>query len=73
MLTGPNLESTKELAESINVPVIASGGVSEIKDIENALTLKSSGVIGVIVGRALYDGRIDFNEVVKLEKSQQNK
>ena len=69
-LTGPNIERTRELAESINIPVMASGGVSELKDIENALDLKKSGVVGVIVGRALYDGRVDFKDVVQLEKNQ---
>ncbi|MDP7555266.1 MAG: 1-(5-phosphoribosyl)-5-[(5-phosphoribosylamino)methylideneamino]imidazole-4-carboxamide isomerase [Nitrospinota bacterium] len=69
-LTGPNIERTRELAESINIPVIASGGVSELKDIENTLDLKKSGVTGVIVGRALYDGRLDFKEVVQLEKNR---
>ncbi len=69
-LTGPNLERTRELAETINIPVIASGGVSELKDIENVLALKKSGVVGVIVGRALYDGRVDFKDVVELEKNQ---
>ena len=69
-LTGPNLERTRELAESINIPVIASGGVSELKDIENTLALKKSGVVGVIVGRALYDGRLDFKDAVRLEKNQ---
>ncbi len=68
-LTGPNIERTRELAESINIHVIASGGVSELKDIENTLALKKSGVVGVIVGRALYDGRVDFKDVVQLEKN----
>lgn len=66
-LQGPNLERTCELADSIDIPVIASGGVSELMDIENILALKKSGVIGVIVGRALYDGKIDFKDIVELE------
>ncbi len=69
-LTGPNIERTRELAEFIDIPVIASGGVSELKDIENTLALKKSGVVGVIVGRALYDGRVDFKDAVQLEKNQ---
>tara|TARA_B100000315_G_scaffold108403_1_gene99503 strand:+ start:5345 stop:6073 length:729 start_codon:yes stop_codon:yes gene_type:complete len=69
-LTGPNIERTRELAESINIPVIASGGVSELKDIKSTLVLKKSGVVGVIVGRALYDGRVDFKSAVELEKNQ---
>ena len=69
-LKGPNKERTRELAESIDIPVIASGGVSKLQDIENLLALKKSGVIGVIVGRALYDGRIDFKDVVELERGK---
>lgn len=68
-LTGPNLEKTQELAESVNIPVIASGGVSKLQDIKNVFAIKKSGVIGVIVGRALYDGRIDFKEVIQFEKT----
>lgn len=72
MLSGPNLERTRELAESVEIPVIASGGVSELQDIENLFNLKKSGIIGVIVGRALYDGRIDFKDIVHLEKNKCN-
>jgi len=68
MLSGPNLDRTKELAESVDIPVIASGGISELQDIKNVLNLKKSGIIGVIVGRALYDGRIDYKEIAQLER-----
>ncbi len=69
-LTGPNIERTRELAESIDIPVIASGGVSDLNDVKKTLQLKKSGVIGVIVGRALYDGRVKFEDIVQLEKNQ---
>ena len=66
MQTGPNIEETRRLAEAINIPVVASGGVSTIKDIQNLLPLESVGVIGVITGRALYSGSLDFKEAISL-------
>ncbi|WP_025897577.1 1-(5-phosphoribosyl)-5-[(5-phosphoribosylamino)methylideneamino]imidazole-4-carboxamide isomerase [Sneathiella glossodoripedis] len=58
-LQGVNVEATQSLASAISIPVIASGGVASIKDIENLLAVRDSGIEGVIIGRALYDGRID--------------
>jgi phosphoribosylformimino-5-aminoimidazole carboxamide ribotide isomerase len=49
--------------------VIASGGVSRIEDIEHLLELEPDGVIGVIVGRALYTGRLDLEEAIRITKS----
>lgn len=68
MLQGPNLEATKGLAESISIPIIASGGVSSLKDIENLMAIESSGVSGVITGKAVYTGAIRLNEAVALTK-----
>ena len=65
-LQGVNVEATAALAEKISIPVIASGGVASIKDIEELLKVKSSGIEGVIIGRALYDGRIDPAAALKL-------
>ena len=62
MLQGPNLESIKEFAESTQLPVIASGGVSRLEDIKNLAKLESYGVEGVIVGKALYDKTLTFKE-----------
>lgn len=62
MLQGPNLESIKEFAESAQLPVIASGGVSRLEDIKNLVELESYGVEGVIVGKALYDKTLTFKE-----------
>ena len=64
MQTGPNIEETRRLAEAIRIPVVASGGVSTIKDIQNLLPLEAYGVIGVITGRALYSGTLDFKEAL---------
>lgn len=65
-LQGVNVEATCALAEKISIPVIASGGVASIKDIEDLLKVQSSGIEGVIIGRALYDGRIDPAAAMKL-------
>lgn len=64
VLMGPDLEGTKRLAESIHTPVIASGGVSSIADIKNLKTLEPVGVMGAIVGRAFYDGKISPKEAL---------
>ena len=66
MQTGPNLEATRRLAESISIPVVASGGVSSIEDIKNLLPLERAGVAGVIVGKALYSGTLDLKEALNL-------
>lgn len=69
MGTGLNLESTRNLTRSTSIPVIASGGVSRIEDIELLLELESDGVIGVIVGRALYTGSLNLEEAIRITKS----
>ncbi len=69
METGLNSEMTRMLAQSTSIPVIASGGVSRIEDIEQLMELETDGVIGVIVGRALYKGRLDLEEAIQITKS----
>ncbi len=69
MSTGLNLESTRELARSTSIPIIASGGVAQIRDIERVTELESDGIIGVIVGRALYTGSLDLQEAIRVTKS----
>lgn len=66
LLAGPDLEGTKALAEAIRTPVIASGGVSGLNDIKALKTIESAGINGVIIGRALYDGRVNPAEVLKV-------
>ncbi len=68
MSTGLNSEMTGALARATSIPVIASGGVSKIEEIEHLMALESDGVIGVIVGRALYTGRIDLEEAIRVVK-----
>lgn len=69
MGTGLNLQSTKSLARSTSIPVIASGGISRIEDVEQLLELEQDGVIGVIVGRALYTGSLILKEAIRIAKS----
>ncbi|MGF1590300.1 MAG: 1-(5-phosphoribosyl)-5-[(5-phosphoribosylamino)methylideneamino]imidazole-4-carboxamide isomerase [Pleurocapsa sp.] len=64
-LSGPNLEALRELAQSIDIPVIASGGVSSLTDLLSLLSLESLGVIGAIVGRAIYTGDVSLKEAVR--------
>jgi phosphoribosylformimino-5-aminoimidazole carboxamide ribotide isomerase len=70
MAIGLNFESTKKFTQSISIPVIASGGVSRIEDIEHLLDLEREGVIGVIVGRALYTGQVDLEEAIRVTRSK---
>jgi phosphoribosylformimino-5-aminoimidazole carboxamide ribotide isomerase len=64
-LTGPNIDSTKELAQKTDLKVIASGGVSKLEDIEELQEIEEFGVEGVITGKALYSGKLDLEEAVK--------
>ena len=58
-LTGLNAEATAELAGAVTTPVIASGGVASLADLEALKGVAGEGIEGVIVGRALYDGRVE--------------
>ena len=60
MLTGINVEATAKLAQALSIPVIASGGLSNMADIEALCAVESDGVEGVICGRAIYSGDLDF-------------
>ncbi len=60
MLSGINLEATIKLAQSLTIPVIASGGLSHMRDIEDLCAAEEQGIQGVICGRAIYNGDLDF-------------
>ncbi len=60
MLTGVNIEATVRLARELKIPVIASGGVASIDDVDKLCAVESEGVEGAILGRALYEGKLDF-------------
>jgi phosphoribosylformimino-5-aminoimidazole carboxamide ribotide isomerase len=64
-LMGPNLDALRELASGIEIPVIASGGVSSLQDLLNLLSLTTIGVTGAIVGRALYTGEVNLTEAIR--------
>ena len=66
ILAGPAIKETVELADSINIPVIVSGGVSSIEDVKKIKNKRCSGIIGIISGRAIYDHRLDVSECNKI-------
>ena len=66
VLKGINFEETLELANSVNIPVIASGGLASIKDVERLLEPDCAILEGAISGRAIYDGRLDAKAALKL-------
>lgn len=72
MMQGLNVESTAELSAAIHIPVIASGGVTDENDIKRLCECDEEGIIGVIVGRALYEGTIEFKHAQKLADSYQS-
>lgn len=69
MQTGPNIEETRKMAESVSIPVIASGGVASLEDIKNLIPLEPVGVSGVITGKALYSGGLDLKEAIALTEN----
>lgn len=62
MMQGVNVEATQALAQAVNIPIIASGGITNLDDIRNLATIESDGVTGAITGRAIYEGSLDFKE-----------
>jgi phosphoribosylformimino-5-aminoimidazole carboxamide ribotide isomerase len=64
MLSGPNIEATREMVESVKIPVIASGGVSGIEDIRKLMQIKN--LWGVITGKAIYSGALNLKEAITI-------
>lgn len=64
-LQGPNLEALRHLAQTVNVPIIASGGISSVEDLLNLLQLEPLGVRAAIIGKALYVGNIDLKTAIR--------
>jgi phosphoribosylformimino-5-aminoimidazole carboxamide ribotide isomerase len=62
MLSGVNIEATVALSRHVSIPIIASGGVANLKDIEALCEVEHEGIEGVILGRSLYEGTLDFAE-----------
>jgi phosphoribosylformimino-5-aminoimidazole carboxamide ribotide isomerase len=71
MSIGPSLRATGELARALKTPVIASGGISGLEDIRKVMTLARHGVVGVITGRALYEGTLDLEEAIRVAKENE--
>ena len=69
MLEGFNAESTVALARAIRTPVIASGGIGSLADIHKLMEIESEGVIGAVIGRALYEGRFKLADAIKIARS----
>ncbi|MDH5778791.1 MAG: 1-(5-phosphoribosyl)-5-[(5-phosphoribosylamino)methylideneamino]imidazole-4-carboxamide isomerase [Gammaproteobacteria bacterium] len=66
MMNGVNIEATVKLAQSITIPVIASGGITNIEDVRKLCEVADEGIVGAITGRAIYEGTLDFAEGQKL-------
>ena len=66
MMTGVNVESTVKLAQAVNIPIIASGGITNIDDVKALCAVQDEGISGAITGRAIYEGTLDFAEAQKL-------
>jgi len=66
MMTGVNVDATVKLANAITIPVIASGGITNLDDIRRLCAVADDGIVGAITGRAIYEGTLDFAEAQKL-------
>jgi len=66
MLTGPNIQALRELLQEISIPIIASGGISELEDLAALKKLEPEGLMGAIVGKALYENRFDLKDAIDL-------
>jgi len=62
MMQGVNVEATVKMAQQINIPVIASGGITSMDDIKALNAVADEGIMGAITGRAIYEGTINFEE-----------
>ncbi len=74
MLSGVNVEATVRLAQALSIPVIASGGVASLKDVEALCAVEHEGIEAAICGRAIYEGQLDFAQAQELadELSQED-
>lgn len=68
MLRGPNIEGVKKMLNSTKIPLIASGGISSLKDIKRIKKIEKRGVIGIIIGKALYEKKFSLKEAIKIGK-----
>ncbi|HTZ19011.1 MAG TPA: HisA/HisF-related TIM barrel protein, partial [Dissulfurispiraceae bacterium] len=68
MLSGPNIPAVSEMVANLNIPVIASGGISSLDDVRNLLQVK--GVWGAITGKAIYSGALDLREAIAVSEGR---
>ena len=66
MLKGVNVDATLKLAQALSIPVIASGGITNLEDVKRLCAVEAEGIVGAITGRAIYEGRLDFAAAQKL-------
>jgi phosphoribosylformimino-5-aminoimidazole carboxamide ribotide isomerase len=66
MLSGVNIEATLKLAQALSIPVIASGGITNLDDVHGLCAVEDEGIMGAITGRAIYEGTLDFEAAQKL-------
>ena len=66
MMQGVNIDATVQLAEAVNIPVIASGGIQNIENVKKLAAASGSGIVGAITGRAIYEGTLNFSEGQKV-------
>ena len=66
MMTGVNIEATVRLAQALAVPVIASGGLNSVDDVRRLCAVENEGITGCIAGRAIYEGKLDFAQALKV-------
>jgi phosphoribosylformimino-5-aminoimidazole carboxamide ribotide isomerase len=66
MMQGVNVEATADLAKQTSIPIIASGGITNMDDISNLLVEAPHGIMGAITGRAIYEGTLDFTKAQQL-------
>jgi phosphoribosylformimino-5-aminoimidazole carboxamide ribotide isomerase len=66
MLSGVNIDATVNLARALTIPVIASGGITNLDDVKGLCAVESEGIMGAITGRAIYEGTLNFAEAQKL-------
>lgn len=64
MMTGVNIDATVKLAQALTIPVIASGGLNDLEDVKRLKLVEHEGIMGVITGRAIYEGKLDFQAAV---------
>jgi len=70
MMNGVNVDATVKLAQSIRIPVVASGGITNMNDIKALCEVEDEGIMGAITGRAIYEGSLDFEEALKFTKEK---